>query len=232
MGSVVCINEIVRSPKLATALQSMIEDGEIQIDSPEQGLIRIPVHPSTIFVFTWNPGYEGDAERPGAAPSSRMLTLRMDHPSLDEQVHRVEAFLGAINGDAPDAVKHEQGKGEAIAKEYAFPTRLEASKEEILAATRFFNEVRRLAGGGVGEKMIGLNSATSTAPGPRELGRFVALGKMVGWEDALETLKITCDQDDQFESQWQLVRERFEAHFGSDAEALHRQQTGQAPAVS
>ena len=101
-----------------------------------------------------------------------------------------------------------------------------------MAATRFFNEVQRLAGGGVGEKMIGLNSATSTAPGPRELGRFVALGKTIGWEDALETLKITCDQDDQFESQWQLVRERFEAHFGVDAEALKRQQEGNAPAVS
>jgi hypothetical protein len=60
----------------------------------------------------------------------------------------------------------------------------------------------------------------------------VALGKTIGWEDALETLKITCDQDDQFESQWQLVRERFEAHFGSDAEALKRQQEGNAPAVS
>jgi hypothetical protein len=232
MGSVICINEIVRSPKLATALQSMIEDGEIQIDSPEQGLIRIPVHPSTIFVCTWNPGYEGDAERPAAAPLSRMIPLRLDYPSLEEQAQRVDAFLGAINGDTLDLDEREQHNREIIAKDYAVPTRIEASKEEILAATRFFNEVQRLAGGGVGEKMIGLNSATSTAPGPRELGRFVALGKTIGWEDALETLKITCDQDDQFESQWQLVRERFEAHFGSDAEALQRQQIGQAPAVS
>jgi len=232
MGSVICINEIVRSPKLATALQSMIEDGEIQIDSPEQGLIRIPVHPATVFVCTWNPGYEGDSERPGAAPLSRMISLRLDYPSLDEQAQRVDAFLGAINGDTVDLSEREQRSREIVAREYAVPTRIEASKEEILAATRFFNEVQRLAGGGVGEKMIGLNSATSTAPGPRELGRFVALGKTVGWEDALETLKITCDQDDQFESQWQLVHERFEAHFGSDAEALKRQQAGQAPAVS
>ncbi len=232
MGSVICINEIVRSPKLATALQSMIEDGEIQIDSPEQGLIRIPVHPSTIFVCTWNPGYEGDAERPAAAPLSRMIPLRLDYPSLEEQAQRVDAFLGTINGDAIEPDEREQRRKEIIAKDYSVPTRIEASKDEILAATRFFNEVQRLAGGGVGEKMIGLNSATSTAPGPRELGRFVALGKTVGWEEALETLKITCDQDDQFESQWQLVRERFEAHFGSDAEALKRQQAGQAPAVS
>ena len=232
MGSVICINEIVRSPKLATALQSMIEDGEIQIDSPEQGLIRIPVHPSTIFVCTWNPGYEGDAERPAAAPLSRMIPLRLDYPSLEEQAQRVDAFLGAINGDTLDLDEREQRNREIVAKDYAVPTRIEASKEEVLAATRFFNEVQRLAGGGVGEKMIGLNSATSTAPGPRELGRFVALGKTIGWEDALETLKITCDQDDQFESQWQLVRERFEAHFGSDAEALKRQQEGNAPAVS
>jgi hypothetical protein len=152
--------------------------------------------------------------------------LRLDYPRLDEQVQRVMPSwepLGCADSET-------QGKG-GYRKEYFFPC-IEASKEEILAATRFFNEVQRLAGGGVGEKMIGLNSATSTAPGPRELGRFVALGKTIGWEDALETLKITCDQDDQFESQWQLVRERFEAHFGSDAEALQRQQTGQAPAVS
>ena len=84
----------------------------------------------------------------------------------------------------------------------------------------------------MGEKMIGLNSATSTAPGQRELARYVALGKTVGWEEALETLKITCDQDDQFESQWQLVRERFEAHFGADAEAVQRRQEGNAPPVS
>ena len=232
MGSVICINEIVRSPKLATALQSMIEDGEIQIDSPEQGLIRIPVHPSTVFICTWNPGYEGDAERPAAAPLSRMIPMRLDYPSLEEQAHRVNAFLGAINGDTVDLSEQERFSREAISKDYAVPARIEASREEILAATRFFNEVQRLAGGGVGEKMIGLNSATSTAPGPRELGRFVALGKTIGWEDALETLKITCDQDDQFESQWQLVRERFEAHFGSDAEALKRQQEGGAPAVS
>lgn len=232
MGSVICINEIVRSPKLATSLQSMIEDGEIQIDSPEQGLIRIPVHPSTIFVCTWNPGYEGDAERPAAAPLSRMIPLRLDYPSLEEQAQRVDAFLGTINGDAAGPDEREQRRKEIIAKDYSVPARIEASQDEILVATRFFNEVQRLAGGGVGEKMIGLNSATSTAPGPRELGRFVALGKTIGWEQALETLKITCDQDDQFESQWQLVRERFEAHFGSDAEALKRQQAGQSPAVS
>ena len=32
-----------------------------------------------------------------------MIPLRLDYPSLEEQVQRVDAFLGAINGDAPDA---------------------------------------------------------------------------------------------------------------------------------
>jgi len=54
------------------------------------------------------------------------------------------------------------------------------------------------------------------------LNRFIALGKASGWDSALETLKIVCDQDDQFDNQWGLVRERFEAHFGMDGQALSR----------
>ena len=80
----------------------------------------------------------------------------------------------------------------------------------------------------MGGRQIGLNSETPTTPGPRELNRFIALGKAVGWEDALETLKVCCDQDDQFESQWALVRERFEAHFGTDGGALERPAPEQA----
>jgi hypothetical protein len=41
-GGVAAINEIVRSPKLATALQSIIEDGEISIPTPEGGTYKIP----------------------------------------------------------------------------------------------------------------------------------------------------------------------------------------------
>lgn len=222
MGSVICINEIVRNPKLATALQSMIEDGEIQLDSPEQGLIRIPVHPSTVFVMTWNPGYEGDAERPGQAPLSRIMPLKMDRPSADEQARRVESFFAGVRGESNEVDSIAARRREIIAQSYAVPASITPTKEEITASVRFFNEIGALAGGGIGERQVGLNSDTSTAPGQRELNRFVALGKTIGWNDALETLKVVCDQDEQFESQWSLIRERFEVHFGVDGNALSR----------
>ena len=227
MGSVVCINEIVRNPKLATALQSMLEDGEIQIDSPEQGLIRIPVHPSSVFVMTWNPGYEGDAERPGQAPLSRMMPLRMDHASADEQARRVESFFASVRGDSVEVDSIGARRKEILAKSYSVPKDITPTAEEIKASVRFFGEVTSLTGGGVGDRQIGLNSDSPTGPGQRQLNRFIALGKSVGWNDALETLKISCDQDDQYEPQWRLIRERFEAHFGTDGDALSRAAPGQ-----
>jgi len=218
----VCVNEIVRNPKLATALQSMIEDGEIQIDSPEQGMIRIPVHPSTVFVMTWNPGYEGDSDRPGQAPLSRMIPFRIDQPSAEEQERRIESFFAGLRGETNAVDSISARRAEIIAQDYTAPGDVTPNREEISAAVRFFNELSTLAGGGIGERQIGLNSDTSTAPGQRQLNRFVALGKTVGWNEALESLKIICDQDDQYESQWSLVRERFEAHFGADGNAMSR----------
>jgi MoxR-like ATPase len=222
MGSVVCVNEMVRNPKLATALQSMLEDGEIQIDSPEQGMIRIPVHPSTIFVMTWNPGYEGDPERPGQAPLSRMMPLRMDRASADEQARRVDSFFASVRGEKTEVDSISARRREILAKDYAIPKDITPTQEEIKTAVRFFGEVATLAGGGIGDRQIGLNSDSPTAPGQRQLNRYIALGKTVGWNDALETLKISCDQDDQYDNQWSLIRERFEAHFGTDGDVLHR----------
>ncbi len=228
MGSVISINEIVRNPKLATALQSMMEDGEIQIDSPEQGLIRIPVHPSTVFVMTWNPGNEGDPDRPAAAPLSRIVPFRMDKPSIDEQADRVRAQITSIQGTGSASPVAARRK-ELRARAYQIPKDWTPSDQEINAATRFINEVATLAEGGIGERQIGLNSDTSTAPGQRQLTRFVMLGKTAGWDHALDTLKIVCDQDSMYETQWKMIEERFRAHFGDDGGALDRRQQGDAP---
>jgi MoxR-like ATPase len=221
MGSVISINEIVRNPKLATALQSMMEDGEIQIDSPEQGLIRIPVHPSTVFVMTWNPGNEGDPDRPAAAPLSRIVPFRMDKPTIGEQADRVRAQIASIQG-AGSASPVETRRKELRSRAYQIPKDWTPSDQEINAATRFINEVATLAEGGIGERQIGLNSDTSTAPGQRQLTRFVMLGKTAGWDHALDTLKIVCDQDSLYETQWKMIEERFRAHFGDDGGALDR----------
>jgi len=189
-GGVLAVNEIVRSPKLATALQSIIEDGELSIPSPEGGSVKIPVHPSAIFFSTWNPGYEGDADRPAQAPLSRMSTFKLDYPSKKEQADRVRSFFRK-NGDEPP------------------------DENTLTAGVDYWNELRALTGGTGTEPQIGMLSPTATTPGPRELSRFLTLGQAVGWEDAMKTVEIICDQnDDLFPTQQAILHERFEAIFG------------------
>ncbi len=228
MGSVISVNEIVRNPKLATALQSMMEDGEIQIDSPEQGMLRIPVHPSTTFIMTWNPGNEGDPDRPAAAPLSRIIPFRMDKPSIDEQANRVKAQFASIQGgDSASSIKKRRQQLQE--RDYSIPKDWTPNDDEIMTATRFINEIATLSEGGIGERQIGLNSDTSTAPGQRQLTRFIMLGKTAGWNHALDTLKIVCDQDSFYDEQWRMVEERFRAHFGDDGNALERRKQGKSP---
>ena len=189
-GGVLAVNEIVRSPKLATALQSIIEDGELSIPSPEGGSVKIPVHPSAIFFSTWNPGYEGDADRPAQAPLSRMTTFKLDYPSKKEQADRVRSFFRK-NGDEPP------------------------NESTITAGVDYWNELRALSGGTGMEPQIGMLSPTATTPGPRELSRFLTLGEEVGWENAMKTVEIICDQNDElFPTQKAILHERFEAIFG------------------
>ncbi len=190
-GGVVAVNEIVRSPKLATALQSIIEDGEISVPTPEGGTVKIPVHPSAIFVTTWNPGYEGDADRPAKAFLSRILALPLPYPNKEAQIRRLKAYFSNQGLDIP--------------------------RDEILeAAVNYFAELRVLTGDTGQTPQIGTLSPTSTAPGPRELARFVEIGTQMDWNEALKTLEIICDQDPEAHAeQVSILRERFEAHFGA-----------------
>ena len=157
MGSVICINEIVRNPKLATALQSMMEDGEIQINSPEAGLIRISVHPSTTFVLTWNPGMEGDAERPAAAALSRTIPLHLGAPSEAEQSCRVDSFFSQFGGNdgaaASAGADNEKRRQEIVSRDYTVTaTEIALNEAEKRAAIRFFGEVNTLAEGAFGSR--------------------------------------------------------------------------------
>ncbi len=188
-GGVVAVNEIVRSPKLATALQSIIEDGELSIPSPEGGSYKVPVHPSAIFITTWNPGYEGDADRPAQAFLSRITALPLDYPDSREQIRRLDAYFQREGLQSPpDDVK--------------------------AAAVAFWNELRTLTGANGQQPQIGAFSATRTTPGPRELGRFVETGVNMGWDAALKILEIICDQDPEFKTeQVSILRDRFDAHF-------------------
>jgi len=189
-GGVAAINEIVRSPKLATALQSIIEDGEISIPTPEGGTYKVPVHPSAIFFTTWNPGYEGDADRPAQAFLSRITALPLEYPGKAEQINRVKA--------------HFRGEG------------LPMPSDEILdASVNFWNELRLLTGGTGETPQIGAYSATPTTPGPRELARFVEYGTLGDWNQALLAVEVILDQHAEFkDTQKAILRDRFTAHFG------------------
>ena len=61
-GGVICINELVKAnPGTLGALQRMMEDGVFEVQGTEAGMAakEIPVHPATVFICTWNPGYDG-----------------------------------------------------------------------------------------------------------------------------------------------------------------------------
>jgi MoxR-like ATPase len=229
MGSVIAVNEIVRNPKLATAFQSMIEDGEIIINTPEAGTVTIPVHPSTVFVFTWNPGYEGDADRPGLAALSRMTTFRMEEPNDEQVAARVDAFFNDLLGDddsAGEATTGSEARQAAVKlrKNYRIPPKgeLMPTTAERDAATKFWSQLRAVAGPDPETRRLGFKSLAPTAPRQRDLVRFIALGKAIGWKDAVRMFDIVCDQDEDFAAQRAVIDGLFEQNFGRDGKALHR----------
>ena len=230
MGSVICINEIARNEKLATALQSILEDGEIIIGSPEAGMTRIPVHPATITCMTWNPGNEGDPDRPAAAPLSRIMPFELPKATAKERAARVGGFLKQFQPadaapaatDAQRDAEREQMRQTILRKSYNIPQEINISDPELEAAVNFVQDIESLAGSGAMDRQIGLNSRTPTRPGDRQLRNYIVLGKTVGWKEAANTFRICCDQNDQFDEQWRLIMERFEAHFGSDGNAPSR----------
>jgi MoxR-like ATPase len=207
MGGVVALNEVVRSPKLLTALQSAMEPPrEIRIPSPEGGVIAIPVHPSSVVFTTWNPGMEGDADRPAGAPLARMTSFRLDRPSPEEQVARATAFFAGH--DDPEVVA------------------VQPHPVEVRAAVDYFTMVCAKL------EQDGLGSGTVT-PGARELNRFLLTGKAVGWDMAQETLKIYCAQNSQdLPQQWADFQAMFETCFGPDGRDVADRVAGAAPARS
>jgi MoxR-like ATPase len=224
MGSVVAVNEIVRNPKLATALQSALEDGEIIITSPEAGMVKVPVHPASITALTWNPGNEGDPDRPASAPLSRIIPFRLDKASPKERARRAAGFFDQFDGgqnQGDSAVDREKERQRILNDDYAIPATFRPEQEEVDAAVELVADIERLAGGNGGmSREIGRRAGlTSTAPGDRQLRSFIFLGKTVGWRAGLEVFKVCCDQDQNFNEQWNLIVERFEHHFGEDGNA-------------
>jgi hypothetical protein len=183
---------------MLTELQPMLEEGEIRIRSTEAGTITIPVHPSTIFVLTWNPGMEGDPDRPGGAGLSRIKTYELPRPAMEEQVRRVQAFFAEAQGD------------------------LKPSEAELRASVQLINTIAKAIERGD----IQRRGRGRSAPGPRELEKFILSGKTDGWLMAVEHLKIYCDQNDEDrEKDWRFIEEQFTMLFGGDGNAISRQQS-------
>lgn len=225
-GSVICINEIVRNPKMATAFQSMMEDRVIEVQGTEGGITRIPVHPSTVFVMTWNPGMEGDSDRPAGAPLARMMAIPLERPSIDQQADRLMADFYRMKGktNAAGGAEREKQRQAILAQEYKIHP-IEPTPQRAKVAARFMGDLQAHAR--EGDIAIG---GTNIAVGPREARRFMYMVEATrDPELALEQLKIYVDQDSSsFQGQWNLVRQAFKDAYGADGKALFRE----APAMS
>jgi hypothetical protein len=212
-GAVICINELVKAnPGTLGALQTMMEDGYVEIAGTEAGMKggRIPVHPNTVFIGTFNPGYEGAGMRPDHALLSRMQTFVMNAPSVEEQSRRLDKELSRMFGEktvSPNLTK---------------------------ATAAFIADVQKLATPSLTQgAKIAASSPHPAAPTPREAVRFATLAHTTGDPLlALEGFKVFCDAGESFDDEWAQIQLAFDRHFGSDGQAVARLDAGKATPVN
>jgi MoxR-like ATPase len=243
-GGVICINELVKAnPGTLGALQRMMEDGVFEVQGTEAGMAakEIPVHPSTVFICTWNPGYDGSSDRPDAALLSRIPTIRMDAPDIKDETRRLlgslEALFGDEAGDPENAEGLADGKAarqkqerrhEILGRDYGI-TRKAPSPERVEIAVRFVRDLRNLAQ----TRQIGASSRHLLEPTPREALHFAAMCEATGDPLlALEQFKIYCDSGEGYDEQFKLVQQIFKRYYGEDGQALNRRSNGDGPQAS
>lgn len=113
-GATVGFDEINRSRQLALMLQGAWELGSdgrryIRNPSPEGGLqIEFPVHPTTIFGATYNPGLEGLGWSLPSAFVDRSTSLHFKPMSIEEQVAQIGRMVGQMLHVTPDGQSREQ----------------------------------------------------------------------------------------------------------------------------
>jgi hypothetical protein len=212
-GAVICINELVKAnPGTLGALQTMMEDGYVEIAGTEAGMKggRIPVHPNTVFIGTFNPGYEGAGMRPDHALLSRMQTFVMNAPTVEEQSRRLDKELSRMFGEktvSPNLTK---------------------------ATAAFIADVQKLATPSLTQgAKIAASSPHPAAPTPREAVRFATLAHTTGDPLlALEGFKVFCDAGESFEDEWAQVQLAFSRHFGDDGQAVARLDAGRTTPIN
>jgi len=96
-GGVVCINEVVSAdPSVMTALHDMVAERRITVNAPGSEARYIPVHPDTVFVFTWNPGKNG--EMPGDALLSRIRPIELPPPNKADMQKQLASTVSSARG--------------------------------------------------------------------------------------------------------------------------------------
>jgi MoxR-like ATPase len=240
-GGVICINELVKAnPGTLGALQRMMEDGVFEVQGTEAGMAakEIPVHPSTLFICTWNPGYDGSSDRPDAALLSRIPTIRMDAPGIEDETRRIVGSLGALfgvddegaegNPDGAAGRQKRERRQEILGHDYQV-ARSGPSPERVEIAVRFVRDLRNLAQ----TRQIGASSRHLLEPTPREALHFAAMCEATGDPLlALEQFKIYCDSGEGYDEQFKLVQQIFKRYYGEDGQALNRRARGNGPEQS
>lgn len=244
-GGVICINELVKAnPGTLGALQRMMEDGVFEVQGTEAGMAakEIAVHPSTVFICTWNPGYDGSSDRPDAALLSRIPTIKIDAPDIKDETRRLVGSLGALfgveengengaNGESVDskaAAQKAERQAEIFGQDYAV-RKSPPSPERVEIAVRFVRDLRNLAQ----TRQIGASSRHLLEPTPREALNFAAMCEATGDPRlALEQFKIYCDSGEGYDEQFKLVQQIFKRYYGEDGQALNRRANGEGPQQS
>jgi hypothetical protein len=146
-GAVICLNEIQAvDPEMQTILHDMIGSRRIAIPSMEGKPRMLPVHPSTIFIVTWNP-FRG--RMPERALLSRLGAVEFPQPSDSEECRLVARMLSAADIDGtgreipPSEVLRDQALFRDLRRLY------EREELEVFPDLRFlenFAAFRRLLG--------------------------------------------------------------------------------------
>jgi hypothetical protein len=174
--------------------------------------------------MTWNPGLEGDQDRPSSAPLSRITPLKLDPPTEKERIARLGSFFDAFE-DTPDQASQfgsPASHADILKRDYQVPDTVRPSEAEMTATVRFTQEIKDLVVNGGSGVRVGMTSRSPAFPGDREASRFALIGKTCGWDEALETMKVYCDQSDEeggFQEQWDLIQAAYQRHIGDALDA-------------
>jgi MoxR-like ATPase len=138
-GAIIVLNEITELPRgQLTAIHNMVGSGVgdsdryIVIKSPNsaEGETMIPVHPDTIFFFTYNP--ERSDRRPHQALLSRSMNFHIGHDNEEEEAHILALRTSGVLAENKQWVQLRESKGQPI----------ELTQEEVAKTVKFMRELR------------------------------------------------------------------------------------------